>query len=105
MERHSVDAGTAFEMLRDHARDANRKLVDVAAAVATATACYPSSPGSPDTHGERRGSGVRREALDHRDRSRGVLELGVVAQAVQTRQRHVRPELDTHLLCAGRGAN
>ena len=33
MERHSVDETTAFEMLRDHARGANRKLVDIAAAV------------------------------------------------------------------------
>jgi hypothetical protein len=28
MERHSVDEVTAFEMLRDHSRAANRKLVD-----------------------------------------------------------------------------
>src|SRR5918997_1307206 len=35
MERHSVDETTAFDMLRDHARGANRKLVDVAAAVVT----------------------------------------------------------------------
>ena len=33
MERHSVDEATAFEMLRDHARSVNRRLVDVAAAV------------------------------------------------------------------------
>lgn len=33
MERHSVDEMTAFEMLRDHARSVNRRLVDVAAAV------------------------------------------------------------------------
>ena len=33
MERHSVDDSTAFEMLRDHARSVNRRLVDVAAAV------------------------------------------------------------------------
>jgi response regulator NasT len=33
MERHSVDEATAFEMLRDQSRSANRKLVDVAAAV------------------------------------------------------------------------
>jgi len=33
MERHSVDETTAFEMLRDHARGANRKLIDIAAAV------------------------------------------------------------------------
>src|ERR671917_2573325 len=33
MERHSVDEDAAFEMLRDHARTANRKLVDIASAV------------------------------------------------------------------------
>src|SRR3954447_26647009 len=33
MERHSVDDATAFEMLRNQSRDANRKLGDVAAAV------------------------------------------------------------------------
>jgi AmiR/NasT family two-component response regulator len=33
MERDSIDEAAAFEMLRDHARAANRKLVDTAAAV------------------------------------------------------------------------
>lgn len=33
MERHSVDEPTAFEMLRDHSRTSNRKLVDIASAV------------------------------------------------------------------------
>jgi len=33
MERHSVDEIGAFDMLRDRSRDANRKLVDIAAAV------------------------------------------------------------------------
>src|SRR5215213_4601832 len=33
MERHEVDEGSAFEMLRDHSRAANRKLIDIAAAV------------------------------------------------------------------------
>jgi AmiR/NasT family two-component response regulator len=36
MERHSVDEAAAFELLRDHARTANRKLVDVAGAVVDA---------------------------------------------------------------------
>jgi response regulator NasT len=34
MERHSMEDREAFEMLRSHARSNNRKLVDVAAAVA-----------------------------------------------------------------------
>jgi AmiR/NasT family two-component response regulator len=33
MERHTVDETTAFDMLRDHARSTNRKLVDMASAV------------------------------------------------------------------------
>ena len=41
MERHSVDEATAFEMLRDHARAANRKLVDIAAAVVEGHALLP----------------------------------------------------------------
>ena len=33
MERHSVDETMAFEMLREHSRASNRRLIDVAAAV------------------------------------------------------------------------
>jgi AmiR/NasT family two-component response regulator len=33
MERHSVSEAAAFELLRDHARSVNRRLVDVAGAV------------------------------------------------------------------------
>ena len=33
MERHSVDESAAFDMLREHSRSANRKLVDIASAV------------------------------------------------------------------------
>jgi AmiR/NasT family two-component response regulator len=33
MERHAVDEAAAFEMLRDHSRSVNRRLVDVASAV------------------------------------------------------------------------
>jgi AmiR/NasT family two-component response regulator len=44
MERHSVDAATAFEMLRDQARDANRKLVDVATAVVDGHRLLPRQP-------------------------------------------------------------
>ena len=42
MERHSVDEADAFAMLRDHARAANRKLVDVAAAVVDGHRLLPS---------------------------------------------------------------
>ena len=44
MERHSVDAATAFEMLRTHAREANRKLVDVAGAVVDGHRLLPRQP-------------------------------------------------------------
>ena len=44
MERHSVDAATAFEMLRDHSRVGNRKLVDVAAAVVDGHRLLPKQP-------------------------------------------------------------
>jgi AmiR/NasT family two-component response regulator len=44
MERHSVDEATAFEMLRDQARAANRKLVDIATAVVDGHALLPKHP-------------------------------------------------------------
>jgi response regulator NasT len=47
MERHSVDEAAAFEMLRDRARSANRKLVDVATAVVESYLLLPRVP-----HGE-----------------------------------------------------
>src|ERR687893_1061281 len=47
MERHSVDEVTAFEMLRDHSRRGNRRLVDVAAAVVAAHGLLPKQPHAP----------------------------------------------------------
>lgn len=44
MERHSVDETAAFEMLREHARSTNRKLVDVAAAVVDSRVLLPKQP-------------------------------------------------------------
>jgi response regulator NasT len=44
MERHSVDDAGAFDMLRDHARSANRKLVDIATAVVDGHALLPNRP-------------------------------------------------------------
>jgi AmiR/NasT family two-component response regulator len=44
MERHSVGEGEAFAMLRDHARAANRKLIDVASAVVDGHALLPKRP-------------------------------------------------------------
>ena len=47
MERHSVDEATAFGMLRDHSRAANRKVVDVAAAVVDGHRLLPKDPQAP----------------------------------------------------------
>ena len=44
MERHSIDDAGAFEMLRAHSRAANRKLVDVAAAVVDGHRLLPKLP-------------------------------------------------------------
>jgi response regulator NasT len=44
MERHSIDEKRAFEMLRDEARRSNRKVVDVAEAVAMSVNLLPRSP-------------------------------------------------------------
>jgi response regulator NasT len=45
MERHSIDEKRAFEMLRDEARRSNRKIVDVAEAVAMSVNLLPRSRG------------------------------------------------------------
>jgi response regulator NasT len=47
MERHSIDEQEAFNMLRSHARRTNRKLVDVAEAVAIGHAMLPAHPTAP----------------------------------------------------------
>jgi AmiR/NasT family two-component response regulator len=52
MERHSIDEPAAFELLREHARSTNRKLVDVASAVVDGHRLLPKQPHSPaPTHG------------------------------------------------------
>ena len=47
MERHSIDEPAAFELLREHARSTNRKLVDVASAVVDGHRLLPKQPYSP----------------------------------------------------------
>ena len=47
MERHSVDETVAFDMLRDHSRAANRKLVDIASAVVDGHTLLPKRPATP----------------------------------------------------------
>lgn len=44
MERHSVDGTEAFEMMRDHSRQTNSKLADVAAAVVEGHRLLPKQP-------------------------------------------------------------
>ncbi len=46
MERHSIDEAAAFELLREQARRTNRKLADVAAAVAGTHTLLPKQPAS-----------------------------------------------------------
>ena len=47
MERHSVDEAAAFQLLRDHARSGNRKLVDIAAAVVDGHRLLPKQRQAP----------------------------------------------------------
>ena len=47
MERHSIDEGAAFEMLRERSRTDNRKLIDLAAAVADGYGRLPKHPDAP----------------------------------------------------------
>lgn len=44
MERHSIDEGHAFEMLRGQSRTANRKLIDLATAVVDGHRLLPKQP-------------------------------------------------------------
>jgi AmiR/NasT family two-component response regulator len=52
MERHSVDEADAFEILRDHSRQANTKLADVAAAVVEGHRLLPKQPDISQTDRE-----------------------------------------------------
>jgi AmiR/NasT family two-component response regulator len=49
MERHSVSEEAAFEMLREHSRTANRKLIDLAAAIVDGHRLLPKNPRTPPT--------------------------------------------------------
>jgi response regulator NasT len=50
MERHSIDEDSAFEMLREHSRIANRKLIDLAAAVVDGHRLLPKHAPPPPEH-------------------------------------------------------
>jgi AmiR/NasT family two-component response regulator len=47
MERHSIDDGAAFEMLRERSRADNRKLIDLATAVVDGHRLLPRQPAPP----------------------------------------------------------
>ncbi len=47
MERHSISEEQAFQMLREQSRAANRKLVDLAAAVVDGHRLLPKAPDAP----------------------------------------------------------
>jgi AmiR/NasT family two-component response regulator len=47
MERHSINEENAFEMLREQSRIANRKLIDLAAAVVDGHRLLPKKPPAP----------------------------------------------------------
>ena len=50
MERHSIDEKAAFEMLREHSREDNRKLIDLAGAVVDGHRLLPREPHAPPGH-------------------------------------------------------
>jgi AmiR/NasT family two-component response regulator len=47
MERHAIDGVSAFEMLREHSRSDNRKLIDLATAVVDGHRLLPKQPHAP----------------------------------------------------------
>jgi len=47
MERHAINATTAFEILREHARTDNRKLIDLASAIVDGHRLLPKHPPAP----------------------------------------------------------
>ncbi len=57
MERHSVDEATAFVMLRDQSRAANRKLIVVATAVVDGHGLLPKQPAAKADHARARPAG------------------------------------------------
>jgi response regulator NasT len=47
MERHAIDGVSAFELLREHSRSANRKVIDLAAAIVDGHRLLPKQPQAP----------------------------------------------------------
>jgi response regulator NasT len=61
MERHAIDAASAFEMLREQSRIDNRKLIDLATAVVDGHRLLPRQPQDPAWPDARSGTGAREE--------------------------------------------
>jgi response regulator NasT len=49
MERHAIDEADAFEMLREHSRTGNRKLLDLATAIVDGHRLLPRTPSAEAT--------------------------------------------------------
>jgi AmiR/NasT family two-component response regulator len=47
MERHGIDESSAFDLLREHSRASNRKLIDLATAVVAGHQLLPKQPHAP----------------------------------------------------------
>ena len=47
MERHAIDETSAFDLLREHSRTSNRKLIDLATAVVDGHRLLPQQPPAP----------------------------------------------------------
>jgi AmiR/NasT family two-component response regulator len=62
MERHGIDAGRAFEMLRDHSQRNGHKLVEVAQAIVDSHLLFQPSQGHPEAPSEGRPSSTARDA-------------------------------------------
>ena len=52
MERHGIDEQRAFQMLREHARRTNRKMIDVAASLLEGHPLLPAEPAVPQAREE-----------------------------------------------------
>ena len=90
MERHSVDEAAAFEMLRDHSRASNRKLIDVATAVVDGHRLLPKQPRTTSPRNRQ----VEVELVDDRrqcdGRRRGLMSGPEIA-GKRSSGRRVRP--------------
>ena len=47
MERHTIDDQHAYELLREHSRVNNRKLIDLATAIVDGHRLLPKQPSAP----------------------------------------------------------